>query len=471
VDPFDATMFVGVGAGLALQVATEARSSSTSPPMHSRSPLRVPTRRETLGLGLLFGLMYFVQGLTEPTEGLIAQPLRTMLSSWGWEAGAIASFAAVLALPWSFKPLYGVLSDFVPIFGSRRRVYLILTSAAAVAGFAWIYVSPLRREDETALLLLLLLPTIGVAFADVVVDALMVEKGKPLGLTGRLQSIQWASIWTATILTGWIGGYLSRTRQESVGFLICAIATLLTLVAAICFVREAPMRVEGKARDATRLLGQVVRSPTVIGASAFLFLWNFNPFNTTVLHLHATKNVGIDEEDYGKSISLLAVGSVAASVAYGFYCRSVSFRRLIHFSIALGIVSTLAYVWLDGVWSLWSISVFVGLTYTTGSMIQLDLAARSSPEAAAGTTFALLMAVSNLGVSGSTVVGGWLYEKWTRSMTPEQAFERLVVAGAIATAASWIVVPFLVRSVHGQSPSHGQDPIEHPTPSAGSDSS
>ena len=40
----------------------------------------------------------------------------------------------------------------------------------------------------------------GVAFTDVLTDAMMVESGKPLGLTGAFQSVQWAGISVATIL-------------------------------------------------------------------------------------------------------------------------------------------------------------------------------------------------------------------------------------------------------------------------------
>ena len=94
------------------------------------------SRRETTGLVLLFGAMYFVQGIAEPTEGLIAQPVRSLLKSWGYSAAGIAGFGALLALPWSLKPLYGLLTDFVPINGTRRRSYLLLTSAASVLGLA-----------------------------------------------------------------------------------------------------------------------------------------------------------------------------------------------------------------------------------------------------------------------------------------------------------------------------------------------
>ena len=62
---------------------------------------------------------------------------------------------------------------------------------------------------------MLFVPTIGVAFSDVVIDALMVEEGQPRGLTGRLQSVQWAAIYAATILTGVLGGYLSQYRAAT----------------------------------------------------------------------------------------------------------------------------------------------------------------------------------------------------------------------------------------------------------------
>ncbi|MEO8497262.1 MAG: hypothetical protein ABI614_19495, partial [Planctomycetota bacterium] len=99
-------------------------------------------RRETTGLVLLFGAMYFVQGIAEPTEGLIAQPVRSMLKSWGYSAAGIAGFGALLALPWSLKPLYGLLTDFIPIAGTRRRSYLLLTSAASVLGLTCLYLMP-----------------------------------------------------------------------------------------------------------------------------------------------------------------------------------------------------------------------------------------------------------------------------------------------------------------------------------------
>jgi len=41
-------------------------------------------RSEAVKLGLLFGAIYFIQGISEPTDGLIAQPVRSLLKSWGY---------------------------------------------------------------------------------------------------------------------------------------------------------------------------------------------------------------------------------------------------------------------------------------------------------------------------------------------------------------------------------------------------
>jgi hypothetical protein len=86
----------------------------------STTDLDAGQRRETVGLGVLFGAMYFIQGIGEPSDGLIAQPVLSLLRSWQFGDAQIAQFAAVLALPWAIKPLYGLLSDFVPLEESRQ---------------------------------------------------------------------------------------------------------------------------------------------------------------------------------------------------------------------------------------------------------------------------------------------------------------------------------------------------------------
>jgi hypothetical protein len=90
-------------------------------------------------IATLFGMLYFVQGISEPTEGLIAQPTRSLLRNWGYNTESVGSFMAVLALPWAIKPLYGLLTDFVPLFGTRRRSWLLITTFVTAASLVAVY--------------------------------------------------------------------------------------------------------------------------------------------------------------------------------------------------------------------------------------------------------------------------------------------------------------------------------------------
>ena len=406
-----------------------------------------------MGLGFLFGAFAFCQGVAEPTEGLISQPVQALLTRWGHGPAEVGAFAAMVALPWSLKPLYGLLTDFVPLFGRRRKSYLILTSGtAAVALFAVAMVpAPWPSARYGWLLGWLAAATLAWSFSDVVVDALMIDRGRPLGLVGRFQAAQWGSAYAAGILTGVGGGWLSQHGREGGGFLLCGAASAATFLMATFAVREpSDPRPAAGFRESARVLGRASRSPTVLGAGAFLFLWNFNPFSTVVLRQYMTGVLGLGEGFYGITQSLFAVGSILACLAYPAMAVRVTTPNLVRISIVLGVASTLAYWGLTGRASAVAVTLVVGPVYMTATLIQLDLAARACPPEAAGSVFAILMALENLAASLSIGLGGWAYERGVGLWGPEISFRVLVGVGAGFTAASWAFLP-LLRGVESRS--------------------
>jgi MFS family permease len=414
-------------------------------PITAKGPPR-SSRTELIGLGFLFGAMYFAQGISEPTDGLIAQPVRGMLRTWGHSVAEISTFGALISLPWAIKPVYGLLTDFVPIRGTRRRSYLLLTSAITALSLAYLFFDTPQQGQIRWLVVCLVIPCVGTAFSDVVVDALMVEKGQPLGLTGRLQSIQWAAMYMAMILAGTMGGWLTQHHWHRWGFLVCAMAAALTTGLTVLFVQEPTSTISRPdMRQAISLLRDTVRLPIVWGVGAFLFLWSFNPFSTVVLHGFMTRELRMSEQFYGTTVSVLAVGAVVASVGYGLYCRVVPFLWLIHASIVGGILCTVAYWALTDRTSALVVSFLVGFAYMTASLVQFDLAARVCPAQTAGTTLAVLMSASNLGMALSASWGGYLYDRWGAAWGHIIAFRLLVAVGAAFTACCWFLVPWVAR--------------------------
>src|ERR1700730_629383 len=191
-------------------------------------------------LALLFAIVYFAQGMWS----LPSQTITISLKDAGLSAGQVATFFAITTVPWWLTPVYGLLSDFVPLFGYHRKSYLILTSSMSAA--AGLLLGVTGEHSYARMATFFTLMALGLAFTDVLVDALMVENGKPLGLTGAFQSVQWGAIITASIVVGELGGYLAEHRLLRASFLVAACFPLVSLLMAIFVVREAPAPAVGK---------------------------------------------------------------------------------------------------------------------------------------------------------------------------------------------------------------------------------
>src|SRR5207249_9572902 len=155
------------------------------------NPFKTP---DTQRLAVLFGVVYFAQGMWY----LPNQSITIVLKERGLTAGQVADFFLIAMIPWLVKPAYGLLSDFVPLFGRRRQSYFLLAcSLAAAAGLMLaggdaIALGAIRTLDVFGVgrftviagVGLFTAMALGLAFTDVLTDAMMVENGRPRGLTG-----------------------------------------------------------------------------------------------------------------------------------------------------------------------------------------------------------------------------------------------------------------------------------------------
>ena len=407
-----------------------------------------PRAKGLAGAYFFFAVLYFVQSVGDPTSGLVAQPVRSLLKSWGESPAALGALMAILAVPWTIKPLFGLLSDFVPLFGSRRRNYLLLANGGAALSLLLLACVPIAPGSLWLLFLLLLPTTMAIALGDVIVDALMVEKGQPLGLTGRFQSIQWAAANAALLLTGVLGGYVAEQRLQSVAFALCGVLWVFAFAVAWRYAGDhedthldaASLRETGAA-----LLG-VLHNKLFLAVCALLTLWSFNPVWGSVLYVHMTEDLGFSEQDFGNVTSAFFLGSLIGSVGYGIYCRSVRLSTLLHLSILAAVVSNAVYWQLGSMTSAYIVSLMAGAAYMTGTLIQLDLTARIIPATAAATVFATVMALTNFAGSGSEALGGWLVEAVTASSGRETAFTVVVAVSVAAAMSCWLLVPVLRRA-------------------------
>lgn len=388
------------------------------------------TTPEAERLAVLFGIVYFAQGMWY----LPNQTITIVLKDAGLSAGLVANFFAVSTAPWLIKPAYGLLSDFVPLFGRRRLSYLVLTSSLAVLAGLTIGVS--GTHEYRTLLVLFTVMGLGLAFTDVMADALMVENGRRLNLTGAFQAVQWASIYAAAILVGIVGGWLAHRRDLSGAFLLAACFPLLTLATASLVVREPRVRADRAAlRARLRDVRAALSAREVWLVAGFIFLFMFSPSFGPGFLFYQTDRLGFGQQFIGTLGALQSLGSVLGAVTYAPMSRRWPLRRRINVTIGLSAMGVLVYLLYRGPWSAIVIDFAYGWVYMVTALAFLELAARACPPHVEGTFFALLMSVYNAGMQGSQWVGGHLYDAI--------GFEWLVLISTVSTVVVWLLVPFV----------------------------
>jgi MFS family permease len=386
--------------------------------------------REAQRLGLLFGVVYFSQGMWY----LPNQVITVAFKDQGLTPSQVANFFLVSTIPWFIKPAYGLLSDFVPIFGRRRKSYFLLTCTLAAASGIWLAVMPEHSFWWMAAFFTIM--GFGLAFTDVLTDALMVEAGRPLGLTGAFQAVQWACITSSAVLIGVVGGHLAETRQLHLAFGIAACFPLVSFAMALYFVHEAPSPRDAAAfRATTQAIREALSHRDVWMVAGFLFFYTFSPSFGPAFLYYQTDVLGFSQHFIGLLASLNSAASVLGAIVYAPLSRRMPLRRLLNGAIAVGVAGTLCYLVYRGRVSAIVIDTFFGGVGMIMQLAFLDLAAKACPRRVEATFFALLMSVYNAGSQLSQNVGAQLYERY--GYTP------LVWISATMTALAWVLVPLL----------------------------
>jgi MFS family permease len=386
---------------------------------------------EARHLTLVFAIVYFAQGMWYLPNLSITFLLK---DAFGLSAAQTATFFSITVIPWLIKPVYGLISDFVPLFGQRRKSYFLLTSGMAAA--MGLTLTMMGSYTYWGVAIFFTLMGLGLAFTDVLTDALMVENGQRLGLTGLFQAVQWASISLASILVGVGGGWLAQHKFLSVTFLIATVFPVMTLAMAIFMIREPPVQgAEHRFHETWIAIRGAVGSRTLWIVAGFIFLYNFSPSFGPALVYYATDVLQFSKIFLGTLESLSYASGIVGTAVYFAFSKSFPLKRLIYFAIAAGVIATLAYLGYRSQVSAVVLSLVFGGVAMFIQLTFLDLAARACPKQVEATFFALLMSVYNGAVQLSQITGGWLYD-WL-------GFTRLIFISAAFTALCWLLVPLL----------------------------
>lgn len=393
-------------------------------------------------------IVYFVQGILGLARLAVSFFLKDQLAL---SPAQVAALMGIAALPWVIKPLFGFLSDGLPLFGYRRRPYLILSGLMGTA--AWLSLATLV-DTAWAATGAILLSSLSVAISDVIVDSLVVERARKESLSdsGSLQSLTWGASAVGGLITAYLSGWLLQHFSNQTVFAITA--TFPLLVSAVAwFIAEESV---SSRPDASMVWNQIkqlrgaVTQKAIWLPTAFIFIWQATPSADSAFFYFTTNELGFQPEFLGRVRLVTSVASLIGIWLFQRFLKNLPFRSLMGWTTVISSVLGMSALLLvthtnrtlgiDDHWFSLGDSLILTVMGQIAFMPVLVLSARLCPEGVEATLFALLMSVFNLAGLLSHELGA-LLTHWLG--ITESNFDKLWLLIVITNASSLLPLPFL----------------------------
>jgi predicted MFS family arabinose efflux permease len=348
-------------------------------------------------------------------------PLNCLLSKrMGLDSGRAATFMSLAMLPWMFKTIAGLLVDGMPLFGSRRRAYLMMS--ALTASVMWLLMG-LAGAHYSALLILAIGMNVAIVFGSTTAGGLLVEAGQKFGASGRLSSwrvfAQNLGAGLAMPVGGLLADYALKRHENPLGWTsVAAIVPLLCMfLAAWLLLRERVAPARNGLDFAKSIWGQitnVLRWEMLLPGLLLFFIQAVPTFRSTSFYQYQTQTLKYSNAAMGW-LGLAGYGvALLSSGVYAWVCRKVTLRASLYGGILVLALSALPYLFYQTYvpYMLRAITIEgVGTFLQFLAYLPLfDMMVRATPKGSEALGYSLLISVWNTGLVIGTWTGPMLYE-------------------------------------------------------------
>ncbi|KAL6846170.1 hypothetical protein ACP4OV_023618 [Aristida adscensionis] len=344
------------------------------------------------------------------------------------QPATVQLLAVFLYVPWVLKPLWGLMTDVLPVRGYRRRPYFLFSDLTGILGTASAAaVAMVTGLSVSSAVLCFMGISTAVAIADVTIDACIAKNSidKP-ALAPDMQSLcAFSSSLGALIGYATSGMFVHHLGpQDALAVMALPPATVVFLGFSIyelkTYQHNAKEKVLNKISAAVKGMVRTVKYPVVWEPSLYMFLSLALSISTHEgqFYWYTNKtppNPGFSQEFVGLVHAIGAVASMAGVLIYHKCLKDHPFRSLLFHAQLLYSVSGL----LDLAFVLrWNLALgvpdaaFVTMEECVSRVVgrlrlmpMMVLSAKLCPPGAEGTFFALLMCIDSLGMVAAKAGG------------------------------------------------------------------
>ncbi|KAK9066324.1 hypothetical protein SSX86_013645 [Deinandra increscens subsp. villosa] len=367
-------------------------------------------------------------------------------------------YSGIIQIPWIIKPLWGLMTDIVPIFRLRRRPYFIF--AGFVGSIAMLIPAFSTNLPQVFAVLSFMTAGAGVAIADVTIDACVTENSiSHPSLAGDMQSLCGVSSSIGQLVGFAMSGVLVHIIGPQGVFGVLSIPAGLVILVGMML--QEPLvhsyshkRVSQKFLDATKTMVTALKTPDVWRPCLYMYLSLALgvSIHEGMFYWYTDAKAGpsFSQEVIGSIFSMGAVGSLLGVLLYQNVFRKHPFRGVLFWSQLLYGASSLLDLVLVlrlnlsfGVPDYIFVVMDEGVSRMIGRLKWMPLLVLSSklcPSGIEGTFFALLMSIDHVGMLTSSWAGSVLLHALNVTRT---RFDNLWVAILIRSCARLFPVGLL----------------------------
>jgi PAT family beta-lactamase induction signal transducer AmpG len=374
-------------------------------------------------------MMYFAQGIP---QGLLGIAIPAWLASEGVGAGDIATYLAVIVLPWAFKLLAGPFMDrfeYPPM--GRRRPWVIVAQLGLSVSLLSLMLVEQPAEQMGLLMIVGALVNSFAATQDVAVDGMAIDM-TPVREQGRLNafmSFGKAVGWAATAaVSGWL---LVTFGMKVTASIAGAVAALVLLMFIPIREREGERMLPWTAGEAVPRqrtgesfravfggINQVLWSRTSVMVMAVMgFDGVVSGYGQALMPVAAVQVFGYTTPQWSQLVATMGLIGAGIALGLGPLIDRFGAKRMLLLTISLvGIhaflIAQTQYLWEDTTYIRVMLSIWVlMLPVVMVCVIALAMAICGSSHSA--TQFAIYMSVANLGHSAGSKLFGLVVERST----------------------------------------------------------
>ncbi|TXG39186.1 MFS transporter [Seonamhaeicola maritimus] len=409
-----------------------------------------------------FSLLYMAQGAP---EGITFYAIPAWLAINNKTPMEIASFLAVIGIPWSFKILIAPLMDrFTILSMGRKRPWVIFGQFGLIISFISIGFVPDPLNNLDGLMLAGFFISFFGAFQDVATDGMAVEV-IPENEQARANGLMWGSKTIGVSATLVIGTALINSLGFSTAIPFMSVAFAFFILVPILF-RERPGEklmpwTKGKVSEYSKsvqlkswikifkdLFKVIILPSSIFMAIGICFNGMLNGLVDTLLPIYTIQELGWSNTSYSEIYSITTlISGIFGMFAGGALVDFFGEKKMITIYFILTI-SLLAIIGMSS--ALWGYNQYIfgfillaTLLATFLSIAFFSSGMKLSYKTIAATQFTLYMAISNSGRAYGAGLVGILKESFS--------WEQIFLLIAIAPLISMIMIQFINFIKHKQS--------------------